>query len=166
MKVKFVPSVDDYIYIASKINEIDSRKSLDRYAFVVFLSINIVCFPAFLFLTNHIYIALGVFLLNLAFYLFCISGMNARHYRHYYERTIGSEVKEVEVELTSDGVSRFYDGDVAIVAWKNILGIEERLESIFFHFRGGAVAVRKSAFDNDVDKDAFLRLAKEFRQAP
>lgn len=166
MKVRFVPSVEDYIYIASRLNETSLRNSFDRNAFTIFLLINAIGAPAFLLYANYVILGLSIFVINLAFYLFWISGMTPRRYRQFYEHVAaaGAE-KEVEIEISPAGVARFHDGDSSLIAWKNVSMIEERPESIIFHCLGGGLAVRKAAFDSITDQEAFLALAEEFRAA-
>lgn len=166
MKVRFVPSVDDYVFIAHKINKASQGSLLERYAYLFFLSLNIVVFPAYLIFTNHMVLGLALFVFNMAFYQILLAGMGTRLYRRHFNREMEKTADRfVEIELGPDGISRMHDENRSTIAWKNILGVEERPESIYFHYRHGAVAVRKAAFETGPDKDAFLETARSFRQA-
>lgn len=166
MKVRFRPSVDDYLYVASKINRADYDRSFHRYLYIAFLSINTIGFPAFLIYTDHEWLGLIVFGINLSLYLFGIAGVNEKMLTKFYHRAMdGSDDAMVVVEVLPDRLVRECDGDTTMLAWKNISDIKETESSIYFMFRGGAVAVRRSGFADDSEKEIFVALAEKYRKA-
>lgn len=166
MKVRFQPSVDDYLYISSKISTVDYDRSFGQYAYNTFLIINTIGFPGFLIYSGHALAGVVVFGVNLGLYLFGIAGINEKLQKKYYERVmLAVEDAPVEVELSPDGITRSCGGDTSTIAWKNISEIEEGEASIYFLFQGGAVAVRKSGFAGEAEKNSFVRLAEQYRNA-
>ena len=126
MKVRFVPSVDDYIYLASKINTDGINNSFDQKAYTVFLSLNAVVAPAILLYSGYVVVGLAFFVVNVAIYLFVLHGMTERHYRKFYTQvTADLPATKVEVEITPATIIRSFDGDSLVITWKNISLIEE-----------------------------------------
>lgn len=159
--VEFYPSLDDYIYISTKLTNSITSKPFTTYAYYVFLFTNTIVFPAYLWLNGYFGIGLGVFVLNFAAVRILVPRVNKDASRQYYAQLFGdSENKIARVELSDDGL--LYDSEhcYSFWAWERIKSEEETEDSIFFFCDGNGLSVRKSGFAYDDQRKAFSEFAK------
>ena len=161
IEVAFYPSLDDYVHIAAKIAGSVPTNTLTGYAYYLFLFLNTVLFPVFLWISDYLLAGLIVFVLNLGALMLIIPRVNSAGFRKYYEHVFGDREKHVAtVTLTDAGLVYVADGAESFLPWKRIETIEETEESIYFYFDGNGFAVRKSGFPYEEDADKFVTFAK------
>ncbi len=161
MRVSFIPLVDDYVLLATRFNRSEYDRSLDRYAYLFFIFLNVGCFPAYLLFIEKYLLGFGFFIFNLAFYLTFISGMTERQYRKHFERSMRIvDDPTVTVELTSEAIECDFSGDQSRIIWKNVSEIEERSSTILIYYRNSAIGIPKSAFSTELEMRDFLSFAQ------
>ena len=162
LKVAFYPTTDDLAYIVEKINKSYKLPSQAQYALQAFLTVNLVGLPLVLWYYDAFVIAIGVFVLNAIFGAVFLPAVVRSDYRRYFRVMFGKiEDDIVEVELTDDGLWCRHAGDSSFHAWKNVKLLEETKNSIYFFFEHKGMAVAKSGFAYDEEKDRFLTFAKQ-----
>ena len=166
LTVEFYPSVDDYVHIASKISGSVPPKTLTTYAYYLFLAINVVVFPAFLFANELVLAGTLVLILNFAAVAFLIPRVNPDSFREYYKEIFGDRERHVaRVELSGEGVNYFADDGESFWPWKRITEIEETPDAIYFFFQGNGFAARKSGFVYLEEQKSFLDAARRLHAA-
>ncbi|MBP6002936.1 MAG: hypothetical protein KA746_05830 [Pyrinomonadaceae bacterium] len=149
MKVKFVPRLADYMFIAESLQAGRQYDVVLRWVYSIFLLINSIVFPAYLFLNEKLLVGVGIFLFNLAAYFVLTSVYwNKRISRTFEERYRHLLEDPIEVELSNAGVIITHLGNSSIAIWKNFTHVEETDESIYYYFTHNALFVRKDAFDS------------------
>lgn len=163
--VEFYPSVDDYAYLASKISGSVPTPTITGYAYYLFLLLNVIAFPAFLWINDYELTGFVVFTLNVAALIFLIPRVNSDSYRKYYEHLFGDRENEIaRVILSSAGAKYIADGGESFWPWRRITEIEETAESIYFYYDGNGFAVRKSGFAYSEEQKAFIDFARQSLQ--
>ena len=162
LKVSFYPTTDDLAYVVEKINKSYRLPSRAQYALQIYLAVNLVGLPLVLWNYDAVLAGLAVFLINLGFALVFLPAIIRSDYRRYFRVMYGGIENEiVEVELTDEGVWCRHSGDSSFHAWKNIKLLEETKQSIYFFFDKNGMAVSKTGFAYDDEKDRFLTFAKK-----
>jgi hypothetical protein len=160
-RVTFVPSEEDYVYIASSISAAQPRFFLQIYLYWIFLFLNLVCFPAYLLFRGYLLSAFIVFIVGGVFVIFLLPESERKAYRKSYRYFNRDGHPEVEVELLEKGIWCACDGDESLTAWKNVTGIQEGRDSIYFFVRQSGFCVRKSAFGSEEQEKSFANFARE-----
>jgi hypothetical protein len=161
VKVSFYPSTDDYAHIAEQINKSAKFPKTSQYALFAFLSLNLMGLPLTLWYFDLVFAGMAVFLASLIFAFLFLPALLKADYRNYYRSMFTSMENEVaEVELTDEGIWCRHSGDHSFHNWKNIKRIEESKQAIFFFFENNGLAVNKTGFGYDAEKDRFLTFAK------
>lgn len=162
MKVEFIPHVTDYMFIAESLQAGQQYDGLLRWVYSLFLLINAIIFPAYLFMNEHFLLGVGIFFFNLASYFVLTSVYwNKRITRTFEERYGHLLESPIEVELSNAGIVTTQLGNSSIAIWKNVTHVQETDESIYFYFTHNALFVRKEAFDSPGDLESFKSFAKE-----
>ncbi len=162
IKVSFYPSTDDYAYIAQKVNSAYKLPSRAQYALQAFLLINMLGLPAVLWYFDQLLVGLAVLIVSLILSIAFLPALLRSDYRHYFSSAFGSIEKEVaEVELTDDGVWCRHSDSSSFHPWKKINRLEETKQSIYFFFDHNGMAVAKTGFAFDDEKNRFLTFAKQ-----
>src|SRR5687767_11717928 len=86
IRVEFYPSVDDYIYVAQHLAQVASTNTITAYAFYVFLFLNSIVFPVYLWLNGYFLTGFLVFIINLAAFALMVPRANSAGYRKFYEQ--------------------------------------------------------------------------------
>ena len=163
IKVSFYPNTDDLAHISEKINrsyKIPSRANQALQAFLVF---NLVGMPAVLWFFDALLVGFLVFTINVVVALAFLPALRRLDYRQYFRAMFGNiENEVVEVELTDEGVWCRRSDDHSFHAWKSIKLLEETKEAIYFFFDHNGIAVAKTGFAYDEEKDLFLARAKKY----
>ena len=159
-RVTFVPSEEDYVYVASAINAARPRSFADTYLYRIFLFLNLICFPAYLLFRGYLLSAFIIFIVGGLCVIFLLPESERKACREYF-RELGGDRKEVEVELLEKGIWCACDGDESLTAWKNITGIQESRDSIYFFVKQSGFSVTKSAFDSEEQEKSFVNVARE-----
>jgi hypothetical protein len=102
-----------------------------------------------------------VFMVGGIFVIFLLPQSESNSYRKYYRNLARDERTETEVELLENGIWCARDGDESLTAWKNITGIQEGRDSIYFFVKHSGFPVRKEAFESEEQEKSFVNLAKE-----
>jgi len=119
LRVEFYPTVDDYVYVAAKINDRVPSTPFSIYAFHIFALINLVLFPAFLWYSDQFLLGTFVFMLNVSFVILYLPRVNKSAYKEYYEQLLGNiETKIAIVELLPEGLQYLHDGVETFYPWK------------------------------------------------
>lgn len=161
LTVSFYPSTDDYAHIAEQVNKSGKLPVRSQYALIAFLVLNLMGLPLTLWYFELFIFGMAVFLLSLIFAMLFLPALIKVDYRNYYRSMFASMENEVaEVELTGDGIWCRHSGDFSFHSWKNIKRIEESRESIYFFCEHNGMAVNKTGFAFDAEKDRFLTFAK------
>lgn len=161
IKVSFYPVTDDYAYIAEQVNKAYKFPTRAQYALNVFLALNFAGLPAVLWYFDQFIAGLVVFVVNLLFAVFFLPSVLSADYKRYFRLLFGDSENEVaEVELTEDGVWCRHSDSSSFTSWKKITRLEETKNSIYFFLDHSGVAVSKSGFGYDEEKNRFLSFAK------
>lgn len=161
LAVEFYPSSDDYAYIALRVGHSVKAPTWTAYAYTVFLLLNVIGFPAFLWFTEHFSLGLIVFAIEVATVLFLFPKANSEHYKSYYSRIFGNREKKIAtVELADTGVTYSSDGAMAFWPWYRISAVEESDEAVYFFFDGNGFAVRKNGFAYREDAAEFVAFSR------
>lgn len=162
LRVEFYPSVDDYVYMAERVNESIPTSSIHLYLYQAFLLINIIAFPAFLWKMDYLTSGILVFAVNLAVVIFITPRYNRAFFQRHYNQLLGDREKHVAVvELSSDGLRYAHDNTDTFYSWRKFNLIEETDESIFFFYPGHGFGVRKSGFAYEEEKNEFVNFARQ-----
>ena len=162
LEVEFYPAVEDFVHIATSISGKVPTKSVALYAYYVFLFLNTIVFPVFLWSYDYFLFGMGVLLVNLGALLFIVPRANSDGYRKHYQHLIGNREQFVaKVELSDVGLRYSADDGESFWPWKRITSLEETNESIYFYFDGNGFAVRKSGFAYPEDAAVFVAFANE-----
>lgn len=160
-RVTFVPSEEDYVYIASAVNAAQPRSFFQTYLYQVFLFLNLICFPAYLLFRGYLLTAFVVFLIGGIFVIFLLPDSKKKAYRKFYRDLARDEDTKTEIELLDNGIRCARDGDESLTAWKNITGIQDGGDSIYFFIKQSGIPVRKSAFESEEQEKSFVNFARE-----
>ena len=161
VKVSFYPNTDDLAHISEKINRSYKSGGISLYALQAFIVLNLTGIPAVLWFFDAFLLGLAAFVLNAAYLLAILPALRRQDYRTYF-RTMFSNIENrlVEVELTDKGVWCRHEDDTSFHAWKSITLLEETKHGIYFFFEHNGLAVAKTGFAYDDEKDRFLSFAK------
>jgi hypothetical protein len=161
LKVSFYPNTDDLAHISEKINRAYKSGGISVYALQAFIVLNLTGIPAVLWFFDAFLLGFAAFVINAAYLLAVLPALRRQDYRTYF-RTMFSSIENhlVEVELTDEGVCCRYDDDTSFHAWKSITLLEETKHGIYFFFEHNGLAVAKTGFAYDDEKDRFLAFAK------
>lgn len=162
LKVSFYPNTDDLAHISERINRsyrLPSKANQALQAFVVF---NLVGMPAVLWFFDAFFVGIAIFLVNVVVALALLPALRRVDYRQYF-RAMFSNIEDdlVEVELTDEGVWCRRADDHSFHSWKSIKLLEETKDAIYFFFEHNGIAVAKTGFAYDEEKDLFLGKAKQ-----
>jgi hypothetical protein len=159
--VQFYPSLEDQVYIASRIGGSVPVSTLTGYAYYIFLFLNVIVFPAFLWMNNYFITGIAVLALNVLALVFIIPRVNSDGYRKYYQHLYANrENKVARVVLNSEGATYESDGGMSFWPWRRIESIEETEEAIYFFFDGNGFAVRKTGFPYQEEANVFTEYAR------
>jgi len=160
--VEFYPSADDYAYIASTISKSVPVPPLIKYSYQLFLIVNAVFFPAFLWLNEFLIAGILVAALNVIALSRILPWVSSTGLRKFYDHVFRNRESEVaRVEITSEGIHYSANGAETFWPWQRINAIEESDESIYFFFDGNGIAVRKSGFAYRDQQMEFLGFARQ-----
>jgi hypothetical protein len=160
-RVTFVPLKEDYVHIASCVTAAQPRSLAKNYLYRTFLFLNLICFPAYLLFRGYLVSAFAVFIAGGIFVIFLLPESEKKAYRHFYKDLFENRGAEFEVELFEKGLWCAYNGNESLIAWKNITGIQEGPDSIYFFIKHSGVPVRKEAFESEEHKNYFVNSARE-----
>jgi hypothetical protein len=164
LSVEFYPSIEDQIHVARTLNSSVHANGSTVYLYKLFLVLNSIVFPAFLFFKDYIMVGLIVFATNVILVAFIVPRASAAYYRKYYSSLYGDrESKIARVDLTPKGISYTADEADSFWPWHRIKKIEETEESIYFYFDGSGFGVRKAGFAYLEEKNAFVELARRLQ---
>ena len=162
LKVSFYPSTDDLAHISEKINRSYKLPSRANQGLQAFLAFNLVGMPAVLWFFDAYLVGFLVFAINVVVAVSFLPALRRMDYRQYFRAMFGNiENEVVEVELTDEGVWCRRSDDYSFHAWKSIKLLEETKEAIYFFFDHNGIAVAKTGFAYDEEKDLFLAMAKK-----
>lgn len=160
--VEFYPSVEDYLYIATRIGGSVPAGTVAGYSYYIFLFLNTIAFPAFLWINDHFAAGLAVLAVNIASIIFVIPRVRSDGYRKYYQHLFGDRGSRIaKVLLNGDGVMYESEDGYAFWPWHRIESVEETEESIYFFFEGNGFAVRKSGFAYMEDANRFMEYSRQ-----
>lgn len=159
--VEFYPSIDDYVYIATKFGN-TSEKPISLYFYQAFLLVNCIGLPAFLIFSGYVFTGLVVFVLDFVALAFIIPKVNKDTSRSYFEKTYGArEQRRAQVDLFDHGLLYTADKCYSFWTWEKIEAIEETAEAIIFYLEGNGVSVRKSGFAYGEQSKLFLDFSRD-----
>lgn len=162
LKVSFYPSTDDYAYIAQKVNSAYKFPARAQYALNAFLLLNMIGLPAVLWYFDQLLAGLAAFIISSLFAIVFLPAILQLDYRQYFSSLFGDIENELaEVELTNEGIWCRHSESSSFNSWKKIKRLEEHKQSIFFFFDHNGIAVAKSGFAYDDEKNRFLTFAKQ-----
>ena len=147
--------------MAACINAARPRPFFRTYLYWIFLFLNLICFPAYLLFRGYLLSALAVFLVGGIFVIFLLPDSEKKAYRKIYGDLFKGGNEEVEVEIFEKGLWFRYNENESIVAWKNITGIQEGGDSIYFFFGHSGLPVSKVAFGSKEQETSFVNFARE-----
>lgn len=160
LEVEFYPSIEDFIYIATSVTNAMPAKGWSVNLYYLFLLVNAIGFPAYLWINNLFIPGTIVFLLNIIAVYFLTVRINADSYRNYYEHFHKNCVNEVaRVQISAAGLRYASDGAESFWPWKRINRIEEGKDSIYFYCEGNGFAVRRNGFAYKDDEREFIDFA-------
>ena len=160
-RVTFVLTEEDYVHIASSVNAAQPRSFTDKYLYRIFLFLNLICFPAYLLLNGYVLSASIVLIVGGIFVIFLLPESERKAYQKLYRDHVKDGQKRVEVELLEKGVWCASNGDESLTAWKNITGIQEGEDSLYFFIKHSGFPVRKDAFESEEHEKSFVNFARE-----
>lgn len=161
VKISFYPETDDLAYVAEQVNKSYKFPKRAAYTFQAFLFLNFIGLPAVLLYFELVIAALVVFALNLLFAIVFTPTILRADYRRYFRSMFQSIENELaEVELTDNGVWCRHADCMSFYSWNKIKRLEETKQSIYFFFEHTGLAVTKSGFAYDEEKNRFLAFAK------
>ena len=161
-KVEFYPSLEDFVYISQCISDTAKVAPATTYSYYVFLAINTIGFPVFLWFSDRFLVGTLVFLTNLLAIMFLIPRVNTDAYRKYFKTMFGDRGEKMAlVELSTEGLRYSSHGATSFWAWHRLNLIEETDESIYFFEIGNGFSVRKSGFAYKEEERAFVTFAQE-----
>lgn len=149
------------MHIASSVNAAQPGPFFQTYLYWIFLFLNIICFPAYLLFGGYVLSAIIVFLIGGVFVIFLLPGSERKTYRAYYQELVRDGKTKIELELLEKGIRCACDGDETITAWKNITGIHEGGDSIYFFIKQSGFPVRKEGFESGEHEKSFVNTARE-----
>lgn len=165
IKVTFIPVKDDYIHISRVISTSITDSRSVNYLYRAFLVLNAIGFPAYLIFAGYPMLGLAIFTANVLAFIILIPSNEKKKEQQFYDKLfkhIGDH--PLEIELTANGIMARSDDDEGLIAWKNIVSIQESREVIYFFSRSKGMAVRKSGFGSDEQQAAFLETARYFHR--
>ena len=161
--VEFYPSIDDLVHITQATRKAYKLPFVSQYALQIFLFINMIGCPTILWFFGWFLAGLLVLALNLGIAGLFIPAIAKADYRRFFTTLYGNFENEiVRVELSERGFGSSHLGDSSFHLWKNVKRVEETSDSIFFYLANGrGIAVRKSGFAYDQQKNEFLAFARQ-----
>jgi YcxB-like protein len=166
VKITFTPAVEDYVYISRCINGAVAYSRAALYLYKLFLFLNVICFPAYLVFNGHAVIGFLVFAASASAFIFILPESEKREFRKFYDTLVPEmHERQCEVGLTENGIATRYNGNETLIGWNNVKSIQETREAIYFFSATTGIAVRKSAFEGDNNKNTFLDHARSFAKA-
>ena len=166
IKVSFLPDLEDQIYIAYCLSGRVTRSRSNEYLSWAFLVLNIICFPAYVILTDHPLIGLCIFAVSFSLAIFLLPANEQKAVRTFYEKWMEDYIKHpMEVQIDGDGIKVAHNGNRSFLAWKNITAIQETPESIVFFQPTCGIAVRKSAFESGEQQAIMVDHARHYMRS-
>ncbi len=101
-RVEFYPSIDDYVHVATRLNRAVSDSHFYISSWYIFVLVNVISFPAYLFISGHVVAGALIFGVNILFLIFFPSGRNKLTYQKFYNELIGDREKSVATVEISD----------------------------------------------------------------
>ena len=95
VEVEFYPSVDDYVHIAQRVSSSIGTPHAVKYAYQIFLILNTIGFPAFLWLNEYYLPGLLIAAINVAALSWLIPWFAREGYRDYFKQVVGPREAEV-----------------------------------------------------------------------
>jgi hypothetical protein len=160
-RVTFIPSEDDYLQIAACMKAAKQRSFSLTYLYWIFLFFNLICFPAYLLFQGYLLSAFVVFIVGGIFVIFLLPDSEKKAYRKIYRDLLKDGNENIEVEIFEKGLWFRYNENESIVAWKNITGIQDGRDSIYFFFENSGIPISKTAFGSEEQKKSFVDFARE-----
>jgi hypothetical protein len=159
--VEFYPAIEDFVKLSAQINKSYKLPSMAKYALQTLVAINLIGWPATLWLFGSFVPGLIVFAFNLLLTGIFLPATIRMDYRRYY-RTLYPNIENevVSVEINDEGIWNRHLENAAFYPWKNIRRIEEHNDSIYFFLRSTGFAVRKSGFAYEEQMRSFVQYAK------
>jgi hypothetical protein len=162
MKVISKYTIDDCVFIANHLNEknkVNSNGWVQLYSYFVF--INCFAFSAFAFILGYYWVGIGLFLLNLFFLVFLGDKIQRENYKAHYRAFFADDkFKEIEVELSDDGVScKSVNGD-SFLSWQNLNEIVETEGMIYIFTSFNGIPIAKNSFEYGSQIQEFLIFSK------
>lgn len=159
--VEFYPSLDDYIYVSTKLTASIPSKPITTYAYYAFLLLNTIVFPAFLWLNGYFVGGLFVFIVNMVAVAVLVPRVNSDAMRRYYAILFGKREERIaRVELSNDGILYSANDSYMFWGWETIEYVEETEDSLFVFSEGNGIGIRKNGFAYQDEQRQFLDFAK------
>ena len=159
--VEFYPSLDDYIYVSTKLTASIPSTPLTTYSYYAFLLLNTIIFPAFLWLNGYFLGGLFVFVVNMVAVAALMPRVNSDAMRKYYATLFGKrEDRIARVELSNDGVIYSANHCYSFWAWECIESVEETEDSILLFSEGNGLGIRKNGFAYQDEQKQFSEFAR------
>lgn len=164
--VEFYPSLDDYIYICTKLTESTPATPATTYAYHAVLFVNAIVFPAFLWLNGYFVGGFVVFGAHVGAFLALVPIVDSDRIRKYYASVFGERENRIaRVELSNAGLLYSANDCYLFWTWESIESVEETEDSIIFFSEGNGLGVRKSGFAYQDEQKQFSDFANSRMKA-
>jgi hypothetical protein len=161
MKVEFYPSIEDYAHITKRAQERYKFPRSSQYAWQLFILTHIGAFAVFLWIYDLLLFAALLVAIDFVLVLFMVPMLIKHDYQSYFRAVYGNlDSKTIEVELTDEGIWSRSEGNATFYAWEDVTDIEETRNALFFWLRNTGIAVRKTGFPTEQEKNNFLEFAR------
>jgi hypothetical protein len=160
LSVEFYPSIDDHVHVSLKLGEAAAKTTLAAKLFNLFLLLNCIVFPAFLFINDYTISAILIFGINVLTVVFLVPRANSSSHREYYKKLYGNRENEIaSVELSPEGIRYAADGCATFWSWHRVDLIEQTDDAVYFYLDGNGFGIRKAGFAYREEQDAFVDFA-------
>ncbi|HRH45942.1 MAG TPA: hypothetical protein PKY82_30140, partial [Pyrinomonadaceae bacterium] len=168
MKVTSKYSIDDSIFIVNHLNKKNRIKQSRWVAFYsYFFYIYLFLLPAYLLFLNHFLAGFIIFLIIIIFFVFLRDKINNESLKdHYRKYDFGGEFREIEVELSENGIFCKYPAPTASIEemtsfarWENIKEIVETIDKLYFFTPQSGITISKNSFESELQMQEFLIFA-------
>ena len=169
MKVTSKYSIDDSIFIVNHLNKKNRIKQSRWVAFYsYFFYVYIFLLPAYLLFLNYFLAGFIIFLINIIVFVFLRDKINNESLKDYYRKyDFGGEFREIEVELSENGIFCKYPAPTAsfeeittFAKWETIKETIETVDKIYFFTPQSGIAISKNSFEIETQIQEFLIFAK------
>ena len=159
-EVEFYPSLDDFIHVAARTNKTAGSSKILTYTTYAFLIVNMILFPAYLWMNDYFFVGLCIFALNMITFVVVLPKLSSASNKVAFSKMYGFREKELAfVRLNDSGLEYSSDEASTFFPWRRMTGFEETEDSLFIYVQAGGFGIRKSGFAYREEMERFKDFA-------